>query len=233
MKALLLSAGFGTRLQPITDIIPKVLVPINGKPLLEYWLENLSKAGVKQFLINTHYLSKKIERFVSNSKFKDSITLMHEKELLLTGGTILKNRDFFQDEPFFVVHADNLCFCDFNEFIKAHKNRPKETIITMMLFYSDNPSNCGIVKIKDKIVIDFFEKVKNPPSNLANGAVYIFEKEIFNVLKEFKKEKIDLSLEVIPRLKNRIFTYVNNIYLRDIGTVENYALAQVEILEYL
>lgn len=233
MKALLLSAGFGMRLRPITDKIPKALVPINGKPLLEYWLENLYNAGINEFLINTHYLSEKIEIFTSNSKFKDNITLVYEDELLLTGGTVLKNRDFFQDEPFFVIHADNLCFCDFNEFIKAHEDRPKETIATMMLFYSDNPSNCGVVKLKDNIMVDFFEKLKNPPSNLANGAVYIFEKEIFDILKEFKKEKIDLSLEVIPKLKNRIYTYINDLYLRDIGSIESYALAQIEVLEYL
>ncbi len=79
MKALLLAAGLGTRLRPITNIIPKCLVPINGKPLLEIWLETLTKAGVKEFLINTHYLHEKVEAFVYDSKYKNVVTLVYEK----------------------------------------------------------------------------------------------------------------------------------------------------------
>ena len=81
MKALLLSAGLGTRLRPLTDTIPKCLVQINGKPLLQIWLENLTKYGVKEFLINTHYLHKQVEDFANNSTFKEKITLIYEKEL--------------------------------------------------------------------------------------------------------------------------------------------------------
>ena len=61
MRAILLAAGLGTRLRPITDKIPKCLVPINGKPLIDYWLEQLTKAGIEKFLINTHYLHEKVE----------------------------------------------------------------------------------------------------------------------------------------------------------------------------
>ena len=114
MKVLLLAAGLGTRLQPITNKIPKCLVPINGKPLLEYWLENLNKIGITDFLINTHYMNDKVEDFIKNSKYKDMVTLTYEKNLLNTAGTILANEDFFStnNEPFMLVHADNLCFCD-------------------------------------------------------------------------------------------------------------------------
>ena len=73
MKALLLSAGLGTRLRPITNYVPKCLVPINGKPLLEYWLDNLSKAGIKEFLINISYLSEQVKQFVEKSIYKDKL----------------------------------------------------------------------------------------------------------------------------------------------------------------
>ena len=93
---------------------------------------------------------------------------------------------------FFVVHADNLCFCDFKAFIQSHKNRPKETQITMMLFRTDNPSSCGIVEVdKNNIVQEFHEKVANPPSNLANGAVYICEPSLLDFLQTFHKKEID------------------------------------------
>ncbi len=234
MKALLLAAGLGTRLRPITNNIPKCLVPINGKPLLQYWLENLTKAGVNEFLINTSYLNKQVEEYVENSSYKEKITLVYEDKLLNTGGTLLKNKDFFSNEPFMLIHADNLSLCDFSSFIDAHKNRPENTFITMMLFLSDNPSSCGIVQLDaNNIVNQFFEKIKNPPSKLANGAVYILDYSIFNFLDSLEKENIDFSNDVLPHYMGKINTFLNKTYHRDIGSIESYALAQIEIFKHL
>lgn len=230
MKALLLAAGEGTRLRPVTNLVPKCLVPINAKPLLEYWLENLTKAGIDEFLINTSYLSKQVEEFVAKSEYADKITLVHELKLLNTGGTVLANSEFLSDEAFMLVHADNLSFCDFKQFINSHKNRPATCEITMMTFRSDNPSLCGIVELDEKgIVQSFYEKVKNPPSNLANGAVYICEPSVIEFMRTLGKKDIDFSLDVLPKYMGRINTYLNSTYHRDIGTIESYALAQVEI----
>ena len=229
MKALLLAAGLGTRLRPITDVIPKCLVPINGKPLLEYWLENLTKVGVDEFVINTSYLSEQVEVFIKKSKYAKNVTLTHEDKLLNTGGTLLANKEFFENETFMLVHADNLCFCDFNAFLESHKTRSVQCEITMMLFKSDTPSSCGIVELdSNNIVQKFHEKVKNPPSNLANGAVYICEPSIFPFLESLGKQNIDFSNDVLPHYMSRINTYLNSIYHRDIGNIESYALAQIE-----
>lgn len=229
MRALLLSAGLGTRLRPITEVVPKCLVPINGKPLLEYWLENLTQAGIDKFLINTSYLAEQVEDFVQSSKYRSKITLVHEETLLNTGGTLLANREFFEDEPFMLVHADNLSLCDFKMFINSHLKKPVNCEMTMMLFKTDNPSACGIVELnKQGVVKKFYEKVQNPPSNLANGAVYICEPSLFDFLEALNKKKIDFSNDVLPNYIGRINTYLNDIYHRDIGTVESYALAQIE-----
>lgn len=231
MKALLLAAGLGTRLRPITDIVPKCLVPINGIPLLEYWLKNLSQAGVDRFLINTHYRAEQVNRYVKRSPFKDSIELVHEDELLLTGGTLLKNQVCFNDAPFMLIHADNLCFCDFKAFIRSHHQRPKGTVMTMMTFIADEPQKRGIVNLDKKgVVIEFFEKVQNPPGNLANGAVYIIEPEVIKFLRSMNKAKIDFSTEVLPKYIGKINTFQNDVYHRDIGSVEEYALSQVEVV---
>ena len=234
MKALLLAAGLGTRLRPITNTIPKCLVPINGKPLLEYWLENLSKAGINEFLINTHYFSEQVELYVNNSIYKDKVTLIYEKKLLNTAGTILANKHFFGEEAFLLVHADNLCFCNFTDFLKSHNQRPSFTDITMMLFKTDNPSSCGIVELdKNNVVQKFHEKVLTPPSNLANAAVYICDSSVINTLISLNKQEIDFSLEILPRYLGKINTYLNDVYLRDIGTIENYAKAQVDIMSLI
>lgn len=231
-KALLLAAGLGTRLRPITDKIQKCLVPIDGKPLIEYWLDALSKAGIEEFLINAHYFSDQMKAYVENSKFKNAITLVYEDELLLTGGTILANKEFFKNNSFLVVHADNLCLCDFNAFFKAHENRPEECDITMMTFETDIPKNCGIVDLNEEgIVVNFYEKVSNPPSNLANGAVYIFEPTVIDFIASLHKKVVDISTEVLPHYLNKIYTFQNTVYHRDIGTLESYKQAQKDIIK--
>ena len=93
MRALLLAAGLGTRLRPITDTIPKCLVPINGAPLLQIWLERLTEAGIGPFLINTHYLEEQVKTFLEESAFLERAKLIHENYLLGTAGTLIENLD--------------------------------------------------------------------------------------------------------------------------------------------
>ena len=229
MRAILLAAGLGTRLRPITEKIPKCLVPINGKPLIDYWLEQLTKAGIEKFLINTHYLYEQVESHIEQSKFADVVDLVYEEELLLTGGTVIANKDFISDEPFMLVHADNLSICDYEDFISAHKNRPANTEITMMTFTTDDPKSCGVVKIDTSgIIQEFHEKVQNPPSTTANGAVYIVEASVVSYMERLKKVKVDFSVDVLPYYMGRIFTYYNDLYHRDIGNIRSYELAQIE-----
>ena len=223
MRALLLAAGLGTRLKPITNNIPKCLVPIGGKPLLQIWLEKLEKAGVKKFLINTHYLHEQVESFIFKSRFKNSVELYWEKNLKGTAGTLFNNIDFFKNDDGFLIHADNLCEDNILKFIKFHNQRPSYCEITMMVFETDKPFNCGIVNIdKNNVVQKFFEKKKNPPGNLANGAVYILSNKF---IKSFKSKFInvsDFSNEVLPNMLNKIFIYKTNNRFIDIGTIDNY-----------
>lgn len=229
MKALLLAAGFGKRLLPITKNIPKCLVEFNNKPLLYYWIKMLIDAGITDILVNTHYLSKKVEEFILNSEFKNHITIAFEPKLLGTGGTLLKNKDFFDKESIILIHADNLSNFNLYEFMKAHENRPKGTEITMMTFKTDNPQSCGIVNLDGNgIVTDFYEKSEKFHGNLANAALFIIEPSIFDYLETLTSVEIDFSKDIIPKYLNRIFTFENKIYHKDIGTLENYQKAQIE-----
>jgi mannose-1-phosphate guanylyltransferase len=231
MKVLLLAAGFGTRLRPLTDNTPKCLVDINGKPLLQIWLDLLVAAGMNNILVNTHYLSEKVKNFINHSSHKEFITVVYEKKLLGTGGTLLKNRSFIGDEPIMLVHADNLSQFDMTAFINYHTNRPVQTEMTMMIFNTDVPQSCGIVELDEKgIVVAFHEKIAKPPGTLANGAVYILEPSIINFLAGLNKEEIDFSNEVLPHFIGKIYTFKNEVYHRDIGTVESYAAALKEFV---
>ncbi len=231
IRALLLAAGLGTRLRPLTNTIPKCLVPIHGKPLLGYWLEILGKAGVQPILINLHYFADAVLDYLNTNGFTQNISTVYEKHLLGTAGTLLKNRNFFDNESVMLVHADNLSKFDVTAFIQAHHERPSGCEITMMTFTTLTPESCGIVEMDEHGVVQaFHEKVSNPPSNLANGAVYILESSVFKFLDSLGKEEIDFSTEVLPSYMGRIFTFHNDIYHRDIGTMESYEAAKSDYI---
>ena len=226
MRALLLAAGLGTRLRPLTDTIPKCLVPIKGEPLLGIWLERLTQAKIGPFLINTHYLSSQVESFVASNPYRDQVALVNEDELQGTAGTLVANLSFFEGEEGLLVHADNYCLADFTAFIKAHHNRPKHCLMTMMTFRTDIPSSCGIVELDERhVVVGFHEKVKTPPGNLANGAVYILSTELLNRLSKDLINVEDFSTEVLNDLVGYIFSYETDEVFIDIGTPETYEKA--------
>jgi mannose-1-phosphate guanylyltransferase len=226
MRALLLAAGFGTRLRPLTDTTPKCLVPIKGDPLLGIWLKRLTQAGIGPFLVNTHYLATLIEKFVEASLYRDQVTLIHELELLGTAGTLIKNLDFFQGEDGFLIHADNYCLADLSAFEHAHLNRPLGCLMTMMTFRTEDPSSCGIAELDDRgVVVGFHEKVANPPGNLANGAVYILSAELLLIMRSDLRFMKDFSTEVLQRFVGRIYSYETSERFLDVGTPESYQKA--------
>jgi mannose-1-phosphate guanylyltransferase len=229
MRALLLAAGLGTRLRPVTDRIPKCLVSICGKPLLGYWLDLLLPNRVDRILINTHYLPDAVQSYIAASPWRESIDVVHEDELLGTGGTVLRNRNFFKNKAFIVAHADNLTRFNVRSFLDAHTRRPIGVEITMMTFDTDMPQACGIVEQDERCVVTaFHEKSVSPPGNRANAAVYIFEPSVIDFLAGIGREVIDLSLEVLPHYLGRIQTFHNADYHRDIGTLESLARAERE-----
>lgn len=226
MRALLLAAGFGTRLRPLTITIPKALVPIKGQPLLDIWLERLTAAGVGPFLVNTHYLAEQVEAFIASSRYRDRVVLVHEAELRGTAGTLMANLDFFTGGDAMLVHADNYCLADLGAFIRAHDQRPAGCLMTMMTFRTEYPTSCGIVELNELgVVVGFHEKVASPPGDLANGAVYILSAELLGKLAEYGGAVTDFSTEVVHRFLGQIYTYETAEVFCDIGTPEAYEAA--------
>jgi len=228
MRVVLLAAGLGTRLRPITEITPKCLVNIRGKPLLQYWFDLLF-TKVERILINTHYLPDLVKNYVNASNMREHVDLVYEEVLLGTGGTILENKAWFGQSPFMVAHADNLTLFDISDFIKCHQLRPVGCEITMMTFDTDDPTSCGIVEERNGIVISFYEKIKNPVGIRANAAVYIFEPSVIQFMMQLNKKVIDLSTDVIPNFMGRICTFHNDNYHRDIGNIKSLNLADKEL----
>ena len=218
MRVLLLSAGYGKRMRPITLTTPKCLIKVNNKTLLEMWLEKFSKLRVKNIIINTHHLAEKINNFVKKN-FREKVILVYEPKLLGTAQTILKNYEKLKNDDCIIVHSDNYCEDDLFDLIKTFNNKPKECLVTMMVFKTKFPKTCGIVETnKNNVLINFFEKVKDPPGNLANCAVYIFSKEMIDIIKEKYSKSIDISKDIIPNLMGKINIYETKSIFYDIGT---------------
>lgn len=228
LRALLLAAGLGTRLRPLTLHTPKCLVPINGEPLLGRWLRQLEQAGCEAVLVNTHYRAEQVETYLQSWQSPTTAVLtVHEPELLGTAGTLLANQEFFANATGLLIHADNAMAEGLRPFLAAHHNRQAGCLLTMLTFNTDIPSSCGIVELDDQdIVQGFHEKVVDPPSNRANGALYAFEPTLMEHLNRMAPPPSDFSTEVIPSLMGRIQTWHTDQPYLDIGTPEALATAQ-------
>lgn len=230
MRAFLLAAGRGTRLRPLTDGMPKCLVPIAGRPLLGWWLDLLARHHVHRVLINTHHLPNQVERFVEGYPSVVDVTLRHEPELLGSAGTIRANWDFIEtDEPFLVLYADNLTDAHLGELAASH--RSSHGLATIAVFRTDRPQDCGIVSVAgDGIVVDFVEKPSRPQSRLAFAGMMAASPELVD---EIPEGPCDLAGDVLPRLVGRMSAWEVTTYLRDVGSPAAYELAQVEAREIL
>ena len=227
IKALLLTAGFGKRLLPLTYSWPKPLMPVQGRPLLEYWICLLDSLRIRNILVNIHHHKEIMEEFLNRPQLRKRVSSVYEPKCLGTGGTLFANRDFFRNETTMFIHADNWCQCDFQKFIDFHRfHRPQGTLMTMMTFRTSSPKSCGILELDNKgIVQKFHEKVKNPPGNLANAAIYLLEPEVLDVLQD-RPNVSDFDIEVIPNLLGKIATWENTNIHRDIGTLGSLLEAQ-------
>lgn len=221
IAALLLAAGIGSRLYPLTEDWPKCLMPIGERPLLEYWLETLHRAGIRRVLVNLHHHADVVGCFLQRSRFTGWVDAVHEQALLGTAGTLCANRAFFADHTVLLIHADNWCQCDFAAFLRYHsEQRPAHCPMTMMTFDTDVPETCGIIETDSNGVVQaFHEKVAHPPGCRANAAVYLLEPTVLRWLDE-RPDCTDFSTQVLPHFMGRIATWHNSGIHRDIGTLE-------------
>lgn len=228
LRALLLAAGLGTRLRPITLHTPKCLVPVAGEPLLGRWLRQLERVGCEAVLINTHHLADQVEAFVrGRSESTMLVQTIHEPELLGTAGTLIANQAFFAGSTGLLIHADNAMAGDLQGLLDAHAARRAHCLLTMLTFRTDQPQSCGIVATDaEGVVTAFHEKVADPPGTCANGALYAFDAPFLDRLAGMDPRPTDFSTEVIPNLMGRIQTWHTDHPYLDIGTSAALASAQ-------
>jgi mannose-1-phosphate guanylyltransferase len=226
VKAFLLSAGVGSRLRPITDTIPKCMVEIDGRPLLEIWLDAFHRAGVDEVLVNLHHLPGPVLEHVAARSGPPAVHTVFEPELLGSAGTLVANRHWIEAEEFFLAcNADNLTDFDLRELIDKH--REGRAIATLTAFHSETPSAGGVLELGEfDEVIGFTEKPENPVSDLVNAGMYAFSPAVLDEIT--RPAPVDIGYSLLPKLVGKARVVPVKGYFRDIGTPEAYRRASEE-----
>lgn len=226
MRAVLLAAGLGTRLRPVTDVVPKCLVEVGGRTLLDTWLDALAAAGVDEVLVNTHHLAEQVVDHVTHRATGPAVHLAHEPVLLGSAGTLLNNRDFLDGEDMFLVlNADNLTDFDLRVLVDAH--RAGGAVATLTVFRTPRPSECGILEVVDGRVVGFVEKPASPRSDLANAGMYAFGPEVLDEIPDSLPR--DVGFDLLPRLVGRARAVsIGDSWFLDIGTPQALERARAE-----
>jgi mannose-1-phosphate guanylyltransferase len=226
MKAFLLAAGHGTRLRPLTDTIPKCLVPIRGVPLLQIWLDLCRRHNINQILINVHAHSDIIRSFLREHCNDDlKVTVSEERVLLGSAGTLLANRNWLGSDPFFwVFYADVLTTANLTP-LQTILEGNNAHLASLGVYEVPDPRRCGIVTLdKEGTIRDFVEKPEKPAGRLAFSGLMIARRQVLDLIPN--EGLADIGFHVLPKLIGRMSGVPISDYLLDVGTMENYQLAQ-------
>jgi mannose-1-phosphate guanylyltransferase/phosphomannomutase len=224
MKGMILAAGEGRRLRPLTNHSPKPMLPLAGRPLLEHIITYLRGCGVTELGINLHYLPDVVmDYFGDGGKWGVSIRYSVEETLLGSAGGVKRLQEFF-DQTFVVYYGDIFTYADLPQMINFH--RRTGALATMGLYQVPDPWNRGIVQLDEtQAIVRFAEKP--PPdqifSNLANAGIYVLEPEVLDRIPT--GQPFDFGHDLFPGMlaeEVKVAGYVINDVLIDIGLPEKY-----------
>jgi mannose-1-phosphate guanylyltransferase len=226
VKAVLLTAGLGTRLRPHTDTTPKCMLDIDGRPLLDMWLDAFDRAGVNEVLVNLHHLPDVVRHHIAARTGPPAVRTFFEPELLGSAGTLIANREWVDGEDLFLAcYADNLTDFDLRSLVQAH--REYDAVATLTVFHSERPWAGGVVEIDAAgAVTGFVEKPANPVSDLTNAGMYAFHPSVLDEIEGVPPK--DIGFDLLPRLVGRAQAVLVEGYFRDIGTTDAYRRAREE-----
>ncbi len=234
-KAMVLAAGLGTRLRPLTDLISKPMAPIVNRPVMEHIVRLLVKHNFTDIVCNLHWYPDEIRNYFGDgSRWGVNIVYSYEKKLLGTAGGVKNVEDFFENNTFLVISGDALTDIDLTAAVEFHKK--KGGIATLVLSEVEDTSKYGAVLIdEDKRIKGFQEKPLSgeAESNLANSGIYLFEPEVFSYM-PCRGEFCDFGKNVFPGLlsKNIVYYgYCHNQYWNDVGGLDEYQQGNFDALE--
>ncbi|MBO8158106.1 NDP-sugar synthase [Thermosyntropha sp.] len=233
MKAMIMAAGVGSRLMPLTANIPKPMIPMGNRPLMESIVDLLKEHGFKDIIANLHYHASMIlNHFGDGENFGVSMHYSEEEELMGTAGGV-KRCAWFLDDTFVVVSGDALTDIDLTRLLNEHQKRG--ALATIAIKEVEEVERFGVVITDgDGRIRSFQEKPKKEEalSHYANTGIYIFEPEIFKYIPE--NEFYDFGKQVFPHLVNikaPFYAVPVDDYWCDVGNIETYHKANIDVLE--
>jgi NDP-sugar pyrophosphorylase family protein len=234
MRAMILAAGKGTRLRPLTDTLPKPLIEVAGRPMIAFPLQLLRTAGIQEVVINLHHLGSQIRAALGDGRaYGVHITYSEEDPILETGGAIAAVRDFLGDEPFVVLNADTFIDVKLADVIAFHQSR--KALVTLLLRADPDALR------RDDIGIDAAGRIHRflghgtaagTPQTLARclyGGIMVFEPRIFAYLPD---GAYSITRDIFPRLlanQEPLYGYVHTAYWRVLDTPQDLAAGRREI----
>jgi len=235
MKAFIMAAGFGTRLEPLTLAVPKPMVYVANKPIMQHNLELLKRAGITDVCANIHYFPEQIENFFDDgSRFGINLSYSYEENLLGTAGGVRRMAEVVGGvkETFIVLSSDALTDIDLPKLIEYHKE--KKGVATIALYSVLDTSQFGVVILDEKERVAAFQEKPVPGkalSNLANTGIYVFEPEIIDMMP--KNKFFDFGNDLFPKLagdKRDMYGYQMSKYWSDVGNLSQYMAANADVL---
>jgi len=222
-KALILAGGKGTRMRPLTYEMPKPMIPLKGKPLIQHIIELCRKYEIREIIMSVGYLGDKIkDHFGDGSHLGVDIKYVEEKQELGTAGPLRLARKYING-PFLMFNGDVLSNIDLSDLIRFHTEQ--KATATIALTQVEDTSSFGVARLKGHSIVGFVEKPKNGlESRLINAGVYVLEQEVIDYV---PKGKAMMETDVFPKLTNegKLFGYPFDGQWFDTGTPEAYERA--------
>jgi NDP-sugar pyrophosphorylase family protein/tRNA A-37 threonylcarbamoyl transferase component Bud32 len=232
VNAMVLAAGLGTRLRPVTEIMPKPLIPVCNRPMLDIIIENVKRAGIDKIAVNTHYLPEQIEQYVDSCPCKNDIKLYHESEILGTGGGPLNAKELLSENDFFLIHnSDILTDIDLSSLLQFHLNSDRKNTMALI----DGPEN-KLRVTPDGVIHDILDSLGHWPENsrmFTYSGIMILHRDIFKYMPN-KPENCSIIKAVLkmmaaePGCTGGFFQ--EEAYWNDLGTLPQYFQAHVDVM---
>jgi len=224
-KAMILAAGLATRLRPLTGSRPKVLIPIQNRPLLHWLVEYLCSAGAEEVIVNTHHLSDRLVDSVQGENFPIPLHVQVEKILLGTGGGILNVADFWDERPFVVINGDILSSIDLREVCLKHERSGA----TVTLVLKDEPRFNRVRVADDGRILSFSGGLEK---HLAFTGIHVLNPEVLAIIPaDIPISIIDCYLQLISKGKKVMAHVVKGQYWRELGSLEGYLQVHQELFQ--
>lgn len=230
MNAMVLAAGFGTRMRPLTDRLPKALLPIHGKPLLQLILNQLRSRGFDKIVVNAHHHAEQIKAFIEQFPHRREFELYfsYEPMILDTGGGIKKMLSFFPgDNPILVHNVDILSACDLKQIMAHHLSQQADA--TMVLH--SNPTDRSLAFDTNLRLLGRSDTVQNRDcQHFGFCGIQVVQPHLFHAEKEPRFYSIDLYIRAAQHNQKIIGYPITGVYWRDIGRPEDVHAAEEDIL---